>query len=617
MNMRRLLLIVMIALFASCQKEDVPGTGSLYVTVYTAYDYLAENAEIYTSPDKLAGKTDAFGTLMIRDLPVGNQKVYVNLEGYGSFEKEFPIQAGKVSKIIVKLNEGKELSITPKIVQLSPNISYGMTYGDTINFNFKINDSDSKNEDISVIVKSDLNGILFSGQPNASGYVTFQTLSLDIGIHTITIVSTDKEGHGQIRSFTLNNETPGSLTLVSVNKVGSTVQLNWKQYLKKDFLQYKIFVLPNDQTVPTLLSVINDAGTTTFTDATPPLCNKAVYYMQMVNIKNVSSQSNSFSIIEPGGTIYPFHASVVVHHPTMPILYIADNEGKKLYALNYETRQMLGSIAMDYSIENMHVADNGYGVEVYLPANNGYVKILNPLDLSLIKSFKVGTYMTSITSNGKGLLFISCYNPNYPTNYVSCYSRATMSILGGSNNGDLDGDEILRYVPNTNNRLIAISGGNSSATLKYVNFSATGVFSSFTKDKYNGIYGLSASRTQMDPNGNYFVTSSYGAVYTTDTRQEYLGRMPGGNGQFWSFAINPEGNRIYGAVLLSNKIVVAKYPDFEWMGEVSTSGYPVFVFLFNGKLVVVSSTYYWTWTNIGYGVEVKPIPTFLIQRKRL
>lgn len=604
-----LALSVLIVLLASCEKEVTIETGSIYVTVSNSYSSIVENAEVYTSSDMLAGKTDAFGTLMISNLPVGNQKLYVNLEGYGSYENVYPILAGKVTKIHVMLVAGKYMSIAPKVTSLKPNFAKGYIYGDTLEFAFKINDSDSKFEDIAVVVKSNLNGVLYSGNPNEFGIVTFKTNILNIGIHTITVVTSDKEEHGQTQSYTLNYETPGMVVLSSVYKVGTAIRLNWNQYLKKDFLQYKVYVSTNDQVEPTLLAVIDDPQTTTFTDETPQLCNFADYYIQVVNLKNHISQSNAFKILEPGGIILPLHASLVIHHTTLPILYIADNNEKKLYAYNYETNEMLASIVTDYNIENMHVADNGFGIELYVPANNGYVKILDPLNLNIITTIKVGTYMTSITSNGKGLLFFSCFNSKYPVNYVSCYSRATLSIVGGSNNSDLDGDEILRYVPNTNNRLIAISYG-MNPSLKYVNFSPEGLFTSYTKDKYNGSYGLAGTRFNMDPNGNFFVTSTYGAVYTTDTRQLYLGKLPGGYGQFWSFAINPEGNQIFGAVLSSKKIIVAKYPEIEFMGEINTNGLPAFVFLFNGKLVTVSSTYYWSWTNVGYGIEVKPIPTF-------
>ena len=111
--MKRLLIVLGIILFISCQKNEIDFTGDLVVK-FRNPEYLSPSflPEIYTTENSYYPlieniKVDENGILKISDLNYGNYfikytKHFGNGSNYG-YQKIFQIRAGNVTEMIIEL----------------------------------------------------------------------------------------------------------------------------------------------------------------------------------------------------------------------------------------------------------------------------------------------------------------------------------------------------------------------------------------------------------------------------------------------------------------------------------------------------------------------------------
>jgi hypothetical protein len=99
----------------------------------------------------------------------------------------------------------------PVIDALEPADETVVNEGEPATLSATITDGEDAPEDLTVEWSSDLDGVLWTAPPEASGLSTFTTSALSRGSHTITVRATDLDAQSSERSFTLVvNGLPGA-----------------------------------------------------------------------------------------------------------------------------------------------------------------------------------------------------------------------------------------------------------------------------------------------------------------------------------------------------------------------------------------------------------------------
>ena len=94
----------------------------------------------------------------------------------------------------------------PSLTLTSPLNNLLVNEGETVSFVAEVSDSEDSPNDISLTWESSLDGIFSNTQPNSNGIAQFNSNSLSIGIHNITVTATDSSGLyvDEILSVTVN-----------------------------------------------------------------------------------------------------------------------------------------------------------------------------------------------------------------------------------------------------------------------------------------------------------------------------------------------------------------------------------------------------------------------------
>lgn len=105
-------------------------------------------------------------------------------------------------------------------------------------------------------------------------------------------------GSNQVSAITLPNQPPAAVVLSTPTRVDSTrLKLVWTQNSDPDFASYRIFrdTAPNVDTTDQLITIINQAATTTYTDENLTTGQAYYYRVFVFDKQNLSSGSNEVS----------------------------------------------------------------------------------------------------------------------------------------------------------------------------------------------------------------------------------------------------------------------------------------------------------------------------------
>ena len=578
-----LLLTALMGLF-SCKKDNY---GEVYVTVYTDFGKLVEGADVFTVPNTKQGVTDEFGTVLLSKVLAGTYEIYANLNGYGSGKTVVEIPSNTLTQISIFINYGVNTGFMPEITLILPELPANFAPNENIVFSFDVTDKDSKPNDIKVVVSSSLDGKLLETHPDASNHIGFETSKLSHGNHTISIVATDKDNYSSSKIFELSTLAPSNIVLESATKTPQGgVQLKWQKYTSADFKRYEVFRTNNSNTEGQMIASFTSINDIQYLDLVPPIVNEIYYYVRVSNTEGQSRNSNMIKVEEPAGKIFYYSISDAVHHPSEPIIYIIDNASMKLRAINYVTQTEINNISLSGSVGNIDIGDNGYGVEVYVPNNSGFIHVYDANTLNLVTSINTGLDTKCVVTNGHGYLAASLMPSPWWEQPIRTYSRSTGMLISG--NGHFEGDR-LRFIPNAD-KIIAISRSVTPTDMDYYELNSSGKILLHQPDSYHGDHPLDANIFRISKNGEFVVTGNVGAVYSASSTMIYKGMIDRGALYFSDFAFSADGNTIYAGTSNRNSLQIVKYPQLTRSDEILIKGYPKFLFNFNGKIISISRT---------------------------
>lgn len=583
----RYLLIAIFLLCPGCNEQIPPLVinGDIYVTVLA--NGPVEGAEVFTVPSSVRGVTDKFGTVLLRDIKPDAYEVYALHAQYGSGKSVLQVVPDNICNISIHLINGTTIGFVPSIVLLLPVLPANFKLNEKIAFSLNVKDDDSPAAEINVVISSNLDGKLFEAHPDASNHISFETSTLSGGIHHITITATDKENFSSVKTFDVSTTAPGEIVLESAVLSLEKVNIKWAKYSGADFSRYELYRAPDANQAGLLLASFNSVDSVTFVDKTPPFVSEVYYYVKVLNSSGNFRNSNRIKVSSPGGKIYFYSATDAVHHPTEPVIFILDNAGCKLRAINYETNAEISSTTIQGTAGKMDIGDNGFGLEIYLPSTDGMIYVYDALTLNLVYTISTGLPVKCVVTNGHGYIVASLSPSPWWEKPVRTYSRSTGINISGNTGSNVFEANILRFIPNSD-KIISISTSVSPVDMDYFELNSTGSILSHSDDSYHGDHLLDPYIFRISGNGEYLVTDKTGAVYSASQTMIYKGTIESGALYFSDYVFSSDCKTIYAGTSNRNSIQIVKYPELTRTSELLTKGYPKFMFLINGNIISLS-----------------------------
>ena len=576
------LMLLIVALIVGCSKDQ----GDLYVSVVIDDSQHVGGASVYTNPPTKDGVTDEFGTVLLSNLKEGSYEVYANLAGVGSGKSIVQIVGSELKETTVFLMPGENIGFAPTVNLISPSSPAEFSEGEAITFSAKIADDDTPGPDILVSWTSSLDGELNTDSPDISGNISFTTNSLSSGIHKITLTVEDSDGFRSVAIVELSTLAPEPVTLLEPTRNGSKVELVWTAHQSFDFLKYEVYRVIGDceEGDQELITTIFDQGTTVYTDSLSSIEYKACYFIRVFTNEGEARNSNQVVVDFPSGHIFNFVPYDVLKHPTESIIYLLDRGAQKLIKFDFISNEILDEINLAGTIGYCDIGDNGYGLEVYVPSDNGQIYVYDANDLSLVKTIQTDLISSSVVIDGAGHVIANVNAESFWDSPLRTYDRVSGYLIDGG--GDY-GVARLRKVPGQK-RVITISSGISPVDMDYYEISNNGHISLHVEDQYHGHYPLSPQIFRISDNGLYSVTSRKGAVYLANSSMEYRGQLYNGPLEYSDFAFSDDSSIIYAATSNKKSIQIADYYTLLVNDEMTTKGYPQFLIRDGNKLIALS-----------------------------
>jgi len=243
---------------------------------------------------------------------------------------------------------------------------------------------------------------------------------------------------------------------------------------------------------------------------------------------------------------------------------------------------------LDGTVGKIDIGDNGYGLEIYVPNSNGFIKVYSAATLDLVTSINTGLATNCVVTNGHGYLVASLRPSPWWEQPVRTYARST-GINISANTGTVFEANILKFIPGTDN-IISITTSVSPVNMDFFNLNNTGSILSNNDDAYHGDHPLDPYIFRVSSNGEFVITGDVGAVYSASSSMIYKGMVDRGSLNFSDFAFSKDGNTIYAGTSNRNSLQIIKYPELTRNDEILLKGYPKFLFYFKGEIVSISKT---------------------------
>lgn len=490
-------------------------------------------------------------------------------------------------------------SSAPKIEVVLPEQPALFAVGEAITFSIDVTDQDTPLSDIEVTMESDIDGVFYTGNPVGNGNLSYTTDMLSRNNHVITISAKDSDNLEDVATIEVSTLAPGEISLEQPAKVNGDVHLRWSEYENSDFLKYDLYRTDGNCTNEngTFLTQINDKSMNTYIDSLAPLNYQVCYYVVVTNDQGLTRRSNEEIVELPSGHIFNFVASDLLPHPTENYVYLIDNGGQRLIKYDYINDDVLAETGLAGIPKFSDIADNGFGVEIAIPINNGKVYIYDGNDLALKQTIITDLVPTCAVQDENGNVVVSVQPSPWWENPIRTYARSNGINLDGGGEQD---DERLRKIPGKN-EFISISQGSSPTDMNYYKFSDDGLFLEEVDDEYHGTYPLSATIFRISDDGTYVITGAGGTVYSANSSMEYKGELTSASLKYSDFAFSEDGSIIYAATSNRKSIQIGSYPSLIRNDEILTKGYPAFVVRHGDKLIINSKQ---NEDSVNSGIEV-------------
>lgn len=274
-----------------------------------------------------------------------------------------------------------------------------------------------------------------------------------------------------------------------------------------------------------------------------------------------------------------FDVADAVIDPLRPVIYISDSGTQKLYAVNYQTKQ-ISAITFDLIPGNITFANNEIFVALSKGKHNlyedagGAIAIINAETFTLTEQFEsVDPY--GIVVDRDGYIHISPGSNQHT--YMKSYDRTTRTFSSSACAWVYSGYAIALHP--VLNKIYAVSTSGFPMDHYYYNISQGKIISG-TDSPYHGDFPLKKN-FRISPDGNYLFNGS-GVVfypnlnYVTTLRSSFL-----------DIAFNIEDHQFYTSI--GNQLInVYNYDDFTLKSTYKITGSPIKLFYKDQQMIAIS-----------------------------
>ena len=325
--------------------------------------------------------------------------------------------------------------------------------------------------------------------------------------------------------------------------------MNWSRCNDSDVASYEVYRSLNPGgSDRILIGTLPDANTTSFSDTTAPLVAAAYYQVVVVNTGGYRSGSNVATVEFPGGVLLTIQPRDVLLHPDLSRIYLY-NEAGRIVVINYETQEILHDVSLGGPIGWVDIGDNGAGIELYVPTqSDGWIRIYSAETLTQTAMLNTGDPAYCAISDGRGHIYADLRPSPWWNWPVRSYSRSSLLPIdsAGRDFSTVFGGRIR--MSRDTGELIEVSTGVSPADADYFAVDENAEFMIEEDDPYHGDHPLSAAIFRMSPAGDYWITSSQGAVYELNAGMGFVGTLPASAASFTDFGFSEDGTTIYAAI---------------------------------------------------------------------
>lgn len=273
--------------------------------------------------------------------------------------------------------------------------------------------------------------------------------------------------------------------------------------------------------------------------------------------------------------------------PVKPVVYFTDKPNNKVYAVNYETKQ-ISSLTFDLPPERLAYENNELYVTLlkgdhqYLTTTPlaGAIAIINTDSLLEVDRLNIDTDPYDLVVRNGYIYVIPGSNQWVP---ISSYSRSSkLKVADSSSTIRFQSFAELNPLSDT---IVTVDTDVSPRNLSLVNInSSNGTVVSIVGSPYNGAYPMTTN-FRISADGKYVFNGS-GEVFDANN----LTHVKTLNDAFYDIAFNPANNNFYTADKLNNTITEYAYDTtntFVPIATYHTDGPVSHLFLQNGRLITV------------------------------
>ena len=333
-----------------------------------------------------------------------------------------------------------------------------------------------------------------------------------------------------------------------------------------------------------LIDSSNDVNHLSFVESNMPLAVDIYYYINVIDDSMRIRASDGVYYLRPNSLIYGILKDVLIDRQLQKLYVTQDN---KVMRVDYTTGRITASREFPLGIGFCSLGSfNGTG-EMYVPADDGWLEILDAVTLQLKDRIYVGGYAIGsvVAVNGKLFIASSDMSQGAYSNCIKVYDRATKSLEGRTGYWDR-----TRLIPleGTAVEMIDLTINLIPIDLSYYQFSPTGTPLSKKQDPYHGDYSMDANIVRSFPDGSKFITSASGTIFH---KSLVFDRYVKQYGNYSDFAFNSDGSVIYAAVGPQKKIDVISYPSTTTISSYPTNFEPYKIFRDGDTLICLGKTY--------------------------
>ena len=321
-------LCVLLLLYLSCEKIELPTTGSLEVVVADLGTPIPD-ATVSLPDFERSATTDQFGRVRFRDLPTRTYTVEVTHPDYSPLTDEVEVKDHPVAILEVQLDLSPQLPHFRFYVPHASYLTHMMVADDTLDLNIAL--SNQAETSISYVISSDLQGVLVDNTLTGDR-IRDRLFDLEIGNHTFTITATAPGNVQATAEFEVEVlPVPPAVEIQSVSVEGNMATITWSAVDHPLFSRYELRRAVDDASY---FSFVYSGNATSDVDEIP--------YGKDINYRVIATMRNGDEYIGP---VYRYESPVdritfagavreVAHVAESNRLYVTVWDSDQLYVVD-------------------------------------------------------------------------------------------------------------------------------------------------------------------------------------------------------------------------------------------------------------------------------------------